>query len=294
MNTDNSDIVLASINGQSILTNMKSEIKRLAGSVLEILSELTIVPGYKYRELRKKVVQDLTMNLAGLLEIYQKFTSFNEMMEATPRKLHLFHSRAKNMPVHTCDEPHRYLQIGHWAIMIPPKDDLRLSFTLEEAQDYVTLRYKEEPLSVDEYFLVRKMETLDRHTVMRLWKDGYPVHMTRVPFTDEMLRVFTDVSSDIAIYLMPEDYVWTKDRRLTKRKKVDGEKVTLGKWTYGWCVPDHTCCNQDGMFETDYREVVYNSTEDQRDLIQSENLVQRMRQMVDQRTQEHFKKLDGK
>lgn len=213
--------------------------------------------------------------LRDIRAIASKTRTLDELIAIVPWWTRIFHTRYKSA-ANTEYALFRFIQIGVYAIALDP-DSPPLSITPEDCQDYVALRYKKDSFTDADIRLVKRLESLDRMSVLSKWVEGYPLHQALVPYLDDMELVRVKGNADIPIFKIPLAFMWSKQHQLRARTQVDGKTVEIPDFERGLCLPDHSCCNKHGMFEKELRQIVFNSSSDQRDLFQMENLLQRLK-----------------
>lgn len=204
-----------------------------------------------------------------------KTRSLDELIAIVPWWTRIFHTRHKSA-ANTEYALFRFIQIGVYAIALDP-DSPALNLTPEDCRDYATLRYKKDSFTDADIRLIKRIESLDRMTVLSKWVDGYSVHQSLVPYLEDMELVRVKGNADIPIFKIPLAFMWSKQHQLRTKIHVEGKTTEVPDFERGLCLPDHSCCNQHGMFEKELRQIVFNSSSDQRDLFQMENLLHRLK-----------------
>lgn len=284
---DASAVVMTSINGRPINENIKAEIETLVNDAKDMLESFRIS---KLMSLDSdtevadtqsdKNSKILARILRQIREAAASFATLDELIAMFPWWTRIFHTRYRTA-VSTDYALYRFVQIGPYAIGLDFEHPV-LKFTPEDAQDYITLRYKEPPYTEADIRLLRRIESLDRMTVLNLWVDGYPVHQALIPYMEDMQRVNLNGVKEACVFQIPMAFLWNRQHQLRWRKNVNGVMVDMPDFSNGLCLPDHSCCNQEGMFDEELRRIVFNSSADQRELIQVENLMQRMKAQYEQ------------
>ena len=277
---------MTSINGRPVNENIKTEIENIVNDIKEMLESfrttkcLTVDPDMSAMVMPKDPEsKHLCRALRELREVAASFSTLDQLIEMFPWWTRIFHTRHRTA-VSTDYALFRFVQIGPYAVALDPAKPA-LKFTPEDSQDYVTLRYKKDSFTPEDFKLIKCIESLDRMTVLSLWLDGHPVHQALVPYIEDMLLVHVKGVDDIPIFQIPISFLWGRQHQLRWQKNVNGKMVDIPDFEHGMCLPDHSCCNQDGMFEKEVRQMVFNSTPDQRELMQQENLLQRMKKEYD-------------
>lgn len=278
---DASSAVMTSINGRSATENLKAALEDLVNEIKEQLEAFrinkmtSIDPDTSALLLGKdKSSLHLSQLLQELRETAVSFSSLDEMIAMFPPWTRIFHTRSRQA-TDTDYTLYRFIQIGAYAIDLDSATP-SLKFTPEDSQDYVTMRYKVDGATREDMALVRRIESLDRMTVLKLWMDGYPVHQALVPYLEDMYVVHIRGVLDIPVFQIPISFMWNSQHQLRQRKWISGRNVEIPDFERGMCLPDHSCCNQAGMFDENLRRIVFGSPVEQRELIQVENLTQRM------------------
>jgi hypothetical protein len=276
---DQKTVVMTSINGRPATENMKVAVEDLVSEVKDRLEDMRknnwLSVDRSHVDAPKKEAENLRRLLEELREICHHFASFNEMLAMFPPWVRIMHTRSREA-TSTDYMLYRFIQIGAYAIGLdathPP-----LIMTPEDCQDAVTLRYKTENFTPEDLQLCRRLESLDRITVLKLWADGHPLHQGLVPYLENLVVVHASGIDEICLMTIPLTFMWNKEHQLRQNKWIDGVWKEIPDFEHGICVPDHSCCNQHGMFNDAFRRVVFESPVEHREHIQIENLTQRMK-----------------
>lgn len=270
--TNTSTIVIEETRGQmfNLVLKAKEELESF-----RLSNQLDVGTNTTELNFHDRCTNPLHDALKEIRVIASKMHTLDELISIVPWWTRIFHTRHKTA-TNTEYALFRFIQIGVYAIALDP-DSPPLKFTPEDCQDYMTLRYKKDGFTEKDIRLIKRIESLDRITVLSRWVEGYSVHQSLVPYLEDMDPIRVKGNADIPIFKIPLAFMWSKQHQLRARAQANSQTVEIPDFERGLCLPDHSCCNQHGMFEKEVRQIVFNSSSDQRDLFQMENLMNRLK-----------------
>lgn len=284
MPTSASEIILGTINGLSELENARI-------IVADLISEIAPLLG-KYHRLGpdQKVDMSQEIKLRNAISALQLQLSaahdFDELIALVPFSTRVFQTRSEQAYIGGDSTIHQFLEIPVDNVMgdvmkppyvsIPLKGEHLISkITCEQAQDFITMRYSDRPITKAEELILERLSALDRYSVLKLWADGYPVHAGYIVELE---------------YIKPCDFPCIEDlglryavRYTTQQEKTyliseDDKGVKTFNFRAGRCVPDHTCCAK-GMWSDQVRREFIKKPVREQEHLQQKDLLRRFRDL---------------